>query len=48
MSIRKKLIVSYAVLLLGMIVMAVYGIVQINNIHVINSKIVNDNMPRID
>ena len=48
MSIRKKLIISYAVLLLGMIVMAVYGIVQINNINVINSKIVNDNMPRID
>lgn len=29
MSIRKKLILSYSVLIIGMIVMAVYGITQL-------------------
>ena len=37
MSIRKKLILSYGVLLLGMIVMAVYGIVQIKNVDTLSS-----------
>lgn len=48
MSIRKKLILSYAVLLLGMIVMAVYGIVQIKNVDTLSSKVVDGNIPRIE
>lgn len=48
MSIRKKLILSYSVLIIGMIVMAVYGITQIRAIDSISTNIVDSNLPRIN
>ena len=48
MSIRKKLILSYSVLIIGMIVMAVYGITQIRTIDSVSTNIVDSNMPRIN
>ena len=48
MSIRKKLILSYSVLIIGMIVMAVYGITQIRTIDSVSTNIVDSNLPRIN
>lgn len=48
MSIRKKLILSYSVLIIGMIVMAVYGITQIRAIDSISTNIVDSNLPRLN
>lgn len=48
MSIRKKLILSYSVLIIGMIVMAVYGITQLRTIDSVSTNIVDSNLPRIN
>ena len=48
MSIRKKLILSYSVLIIGMIVMAVYGITQLRTIDSVSSNTVDSNLPRMN
>ncbi len=48
MSIRKKLILSYSVLIIGMIVMAVYGITQLRTIDSVSSNTVDNNLPRMN
>lgn len=47
MLIRTKLYLSYGVLIAAIILMSIYGIVQIFNVDDMSSKIVANNIPRI-
>lgn len=48
MNIRTKLYVSYGVMVLAMIVIAIYGIVQLHNVDEMSTNIVETNFPRVN
>ena len=48
MNIRTKLYASYGVMVLAMIVIAIYGIVQLYNVDGMSNKIVETNFPRVN
>ena len=48
MNIRTKLYASYGVMVLAMIVIAIYGIVQLHNVDDMSTNIVETNFPRVN
>lgn len=48
LTIRTKLYASYAIMVLAIIIMAIYGVVQLNNVNDMSTKIVETNFPRVD
>ena len=48
MKIRAKLYISYAVMVLGIVIMAIYGVYQLKNVDGMSNKIVETNIPRIN
>ena len=48
MKIRAKLYISYAVMVLGIVIMAIYGVYQLNNVNDMSTKIVETNFPRVN
>ena len=48
MKIRTKLYASYGVMVLAMVVIAIYGIFQLNNVNDMSKNIVETNFPRVN